>query len=46
MSGFVSLNYIEMLENIYDDYAIECVRKGEEPKSREVWYKTIYTAME
>lgn len=46
MNSFVSLDYIEMLENMYDDYAAECVRKGEEPKSRQIWYKTIYAAME
>lgn len=46
MSGFVNLDYIEMLENMYNDYAIECIRKGEEPKSRQIWYKTIYAAME
>lgn len=46
MSSFVSLDYIEMLEDIYEDYAAECVQKGEEPKSRQVWYKTIYAAME
>ena len=46
MSSFVSLDYIEMLENMYDDYVAECVRKGEDPKSRQIWYKTIYMAME
>jgi len=46
MSNFVSLDYIEILENMYEDYAEECVRKGEEPKSRQIWYKTIYAAME
>lgn len=46
MNSFVSLDYIEMLEDIYEEYATECVQKGEEPKSRQIWYKTIYAAME
>lgn len=46
MSNFVSLDYIEMLENMYEDYMEECKQKGEEPKSRQIWYKTIYAAME
>ena len=32
MSSFVSIDYIEMLENMYDDYVAECVRKGEDPQ--------------
>lgn len=46
MSNFVSLDYIEMLENMYNDYVAECVSKEEEPKSRQEWYKTIYQKME
>lgn len=42
MGQFISLDYLEMLENMYEDYVKECAQKGEEPKSKEVWYKTIY----
>ena len=46
MKSFIDLDYIEMLQDMYDDYAKECVQKGEEPKSGQIWYKTIYMAME
>ena len=46
MKDFISVDYIEMLEDIYEEYAKKCVQKGEEPKSRDIWYKTIYTAMD
>lgn len=42
MNNFISLDYLEMIEDMYDAYTIECINKGEEPKSKQEWYKTIY----
>lgn len=40
MSSFISLDYLEMLEDAYEEYAKDCVAQGIEPLTRQEWYKS------
>lgn len=43
---FITLDYICMLEELYDEYYEECVEKGIAPLNQERWYKEVYGNME
>jgi hypothetical protein len=40
--GFMTLADIEYLDNLYDDYYIECKDNDKEPLNKEQWYKEVY----
>lgn len=40
MSSFISLDYLEMLEDAYEEYSKDCVAQGVEPLTRQEWYKS------
>lgn len=46
MISFVNLDYIIMLEQLYDEYYDECNKQGTTPLSQKEWYKDIYSNME
>lgn len=43
---FVTLDYICMLEELYDEYWDECIANNTTPLSQERWYKEVYDNME
>ena len=43
---FIDLDYICLLNDMYDDYCCECEEQGIEPLSEGQWYELIYSNME
>ncbi len=39
MKSFVSLDYIEMLEDAYEQYIEDCIKEDKEPLTKQEWYK-------
>lgn len=43
---FISLDYLCMLDDCYDDYFRECEEQGVKPLDTKQWYELIYSNME